>query len=202
MNCAIIWVISLCCWQISGLSQWKKYPTNQCLKTFQFNKHKGEPILEYFERFPTELKCYACVPAEKVRMKDLAAACLSRVVIAILRNLFALFLSCNKKYPKKFYILLKTITSRYQICFFEEIGDIPDIEMKPPKRVPNWNFTGIKTLAIFTKFSKIHSCTRNAILRLQILVDKISLWLWTHFSQICCCECVKLDFISLKMRVV
>ena len=174
------WTVQLsgsshCCWQISGLSEWKKYPTNQCLKTFQFNKHKGEPILEYFERFPTELKCYACVPAEKVRMKDLAAACLSRVVIAILRNLFALFLSCNKKYQKKFYIPLKTITSRYQICFFVEIEDIPDIEIKPPKRVTNWNFTGIKTLAIFTKFSKIHSCTRNAILRLKILVDKISL---------------------------
>ena len=78
----------------------------------------NQPILDHFERFPTELKRYACVPAEKVRMKDLAAACLSRVVIAILQKLFALFLSCSKKYQKKFCILLKTITSRYQICFF------------------------------------------------------------------------------------
>ena len=75
----------------------KEKSTNQCLKTFQFNKHKGEPILEYFERFATELKCYACIAAEKVRMKGLAAVCLSQVVIVILRNLFALFLLCNKK---------------------------------------------------------------------------------------------------------
>ena len=44
----------------------------------------------------------------KVSMKDLTAACLSRDVIAILRNFFALFLSFKQEYYSNFCILLKT----------------------------------------------------------------------------------------------
>lgn len=139
-------VISICCSEIYGFQGYQDEWNISQIYFITF-KQKDEAILEYLERFPTELKCYVhvCVAAETVRMKDLAAACLSRVVIAILRN-FVRYFSRVTKSTKKFYIffiyiVLKNITSRYLlqicICFVVEIGAMPDVEVKPPKRVPN-----------------------------------------------------------------
>ena len=94
--------------RFQGYRDERNIPQINVLKPLQ----KGEPVLECFDRFPTEPRCYVCVAAEKLNMKDLAAACLSQFVIAILCKLFALFLLCNKKYQKRFSILFKTITSR------------------------------------------------------------------------------------------